>query len=68
MSADNNRCPKCQADMIKHPSLFPVPLSSLPKTIANNEPEKKQIAVEDQEAKFIFEFNSCTQCGFYLKT
>ena len=59
--------------MVKHPSLFSMPLSSLPKTIANNGPEKKQIPipVEDQEAKFIFEFNSCRQCGyseFYLKS
>jgi predicted nucleic-acid-binding Zn-ribbon protein len=45
--------------MTKHPSLFSMPLSSLP-----NEPEKKQITVEDQEAKFIFELNSCRQCGY----
>jgi predicted nucleic-acid-binding Zn-ribbon protein len=70
MSA-NDKCPKCHSDMIKHPSLFSMPLSSLPKTNADNDSQNTKTPIEDQEAKFIFEFNSCRQCGyseFYLKT
>jgi len=70
MSVNNNKCPKCSSDMIKHPSLLSMPLSSIPKTISVNDSTKKEIQIEDQDAKFIFEFNSCKKCGyceFFLK-
>ncbi|MDQ3869567.1 MAG: zinc ribbon domain-containing protein [Thermoproteota archaeon] len=62
----SNRCPKCSSDLLQHPSLISLPLSSLPKNTASDKMKKN---IEDQDAKFIFRFNSCKKCGyteFYL--
>jgi predicted nucleic-acid-binding Zn-ribbon protein len=60
-----NKCPKCSSDMVQHPSLISMPLSSSLKIIG----KAKNMNIEDQDAKFIFKFNSCRKCGyteFYL--
>jgi predicted nucleic-acid-binding Zn-ribbon protein len=65
-SNDNRKCPKCSSDMIKHPSMLSMPLTS-------SEPQsnstKKNMNIEDQDANFVFRFHSCSKCGyseFYL--
>ncbi|HYZ49278.1 MAG TPA: hypothetical protein VE593_00215 [Nitrososphaeraceae archaeon] len=55
-----NKCPKCSSDMIQHPSLVSMPLSS-----ASHENGKiRKINIQDQDANFIFKFKSCKKCGF----
>jgi hypothetical protein len=49
-------------DMIDHPSLLSMPLTS---RAADN----SKAAIEDQDADFVFKFVSCRNCGyseFYL--
>jgi predicted nucleic-acid-binding Zn-ribbon protein len=63
---NSNMCPKCSSDLLQHPSLISLPLSSLPKHIASDTRKKN---IEDQDANFVFKFSSCTKCGyteFYL--
>jgi predicted nucleic-acid-binding Zn-ribbon protein len=59
----SNKCPKCiLGDMIEHPSLLSMPLTS-------SDADKSNVAIEDQDADFIFKFISCRNCGyseFYL--
>jgi predicted nucleic-acid-binding Zn-ribbon protein len=62
----NRKCPKCSSDMIKHPSMLSMPLTS-PKPQSNS--TKKNMNIEDQDANFVFRFHSCSKCGyseFYL--
>jgi predicted nucleic-acid-binding Zn-ribbon protein len=64
---NNRKCPKCSSDMLKHPSMLSMPLTS-PEQQSNNNTEKK-MNIEDQDANFIFRFHSCSKCGyseFYL--
>jgi len=44
-------------DMIEHPSLLSVPLTS-------SDADKSNVAIEDQDADFIFKFISCRNCGY----
>jgi predicted nucleic-acid-binding Zn-ribbon protein len=64
--ADTKReCPKCSSDMIQHPSLLSMPLSSS----SYDTGIMGKINIEDQDANFIFKFKSCKECGyseFYL--
>ena len=59
----SSKCPKCvSGDMIGHPSLLSMPLTSRTE-------DKAKAAIEDQDADFIFKFTSCKNCGyseFYL--
>ena len=60
-----SKCPKCSSDMIQHPSLLSMPLSSSPDDTSN----MRKINIEDQDASFVFKFSSCKKCGyteFYL--
>ena len=60
-----SKCPKCSSDMIRHPSLVSMPLSSSPDDTIN----VGKINIEDQDANFLFKFSSCKTCGyseFYL--
>ena len=62
----NNNCPKCSSDMVRHPSLLSMPLSSSQEITAN---DTKKVNIEDQDANFVFRFSSCNKCGyseFYL--
>ena len=71
MSSNNNiinKCPKCQSSMVEHPSSLSMPLSS--SQTQNATKDLKKMNIEDQDANFIFKFNSCKKCGyseFYLK-
>ena len=59
-----SKCPKCSSDMIQHPSLLSMPLSSSP-----DDTSMRKINIEDQDANFVFNFSSCKNCGyseFYL--
>jgi predicted Zn-ribbon and HTH transcriptional regulator len=60
-----NRCPKCSSDMMQHPSLLSMSLSSSSYDTGN----MRKINIEDQDANFVFKFKSCKKCGyseFYL--
>ena len=57
---NTEKCPKCSSDMIQHPSLLSMPLSSSSHSAYN----MKKINVEDQDANFIFKFKSCKLCGY----
>jgi predicted nucleic-acid-binding Zn-ribbon protein len=62
----NNTCPKCSSNMVPHPSLLSMPLSSSQEITAN---DTKKVNIEDQDANFVFRFSSCSKCGyseFYL--
>ena len=62
----NNNCPKCSSNMVPHPSLLSMPLSSSQEITAN---DTKKVNIEDQDANFVFRFSSCSKCGyseFYL--
>jgi predicted nucleic-acid-binding Zn-ribbon protein len=62
----NNNCPKCSSNMVRHPSLLSMPLSSSQEITAN---DTKKVNIEDQDANFVFRFSSCSKCGyseFYL--
>ena len=59
----NRKCPKCSSDMIKHPSMLSMPLTSLePQSMPDT--TKKNMNIEDQDANFIFRFHSCSKCGY----
>jgi predicted Zn-ribbon and HTH transcriptional regulator len=61
-----NKCPKCSSDIVRHPSLVSMPLSSSSSQDTDN---MKKINIGDQDANFIFKFKSCKKCGyseFYL--
>ena len=61
-----NKCPKCSSDMIQHPSLLSMPLSSSSSYDIDN---MRRTNIEDQDANFVFQFKSCKKCGyteFYL--
>ncbi|HZD83603.1 MAG TPA: hypothetical protein VE076_12070 [Nitrososphaeraceae archaeon] len=61
-----NKCPKCSSgNMMQHPSSLSMPLSSSIQT----KDKTKNVNIEDQDASFVFKFNSCKMCGyceFYL--
>src|SRR5919202_6827580 len=60
-----NKCLKCSSDMIQHPSLVSMALSSASHENGN----MRKINIEDQDANFVFNFSSCKNCGyseFYL--
>ena len=60
-----SKCPKCSSNMIHHPSLLSMHMSSLSYTSGN----ARKINIEDQDANFVFKFRSCKKCGyseFYL--
>jgi predicted nucleic-acid-binding Zn-ribbon protein len=67
---NNRRCSKCSSDMIKHPSMLSMPLTSPePQSKTNNGTKKNIMNIKDQDANFIFRFHSCSKCGyaeFYL--
>jgi predicted nucleic-acid-binding Zn-ribbon protein len=57
---NNSECPKClSGDMVEHPSFL-----SMPFTSSSNLAEKSKIAIEDQDADFVFKFISCKRCGY----
>ena len=61
-----NKCPKCSSDMMQHPSLLSMSLSSSSSYDTGN---IRKINIEDQDANFVFKFSSCKNCGyseFYL--
>jgi predicted nucleic-acid-binding Zn-ribbon protein len=54
----SSKCPKClSGDMIEHPSLVSMPLTSLTE-------DKAKKAIEDQDADFVFRCTSCKNCGY----
>jgi predicted nucleic-acid-binding Zn-ribbon protein len=54
----SSKCPKClSGDMIEHPSLVSMPLTSLTE-------DKAKKAIEDQDADFVFKCASCKNCGY----
>ena len=55
-----NKCLKCSSDMIQHPSLVSMALSSASHENGN----MRKINIEDQDANFVFKFKSCKKCGF----
>ena len=55
-----NKCLKCSSDMIQHPSLVSMALSSASHENGN----KRKINIEDQDANFVLKFKSCKKCGF----
>ena len=64
-----NRCPKCSSDMMQHPSLLSMSLSSSSYDTGNMRKIMRKINIEDQDANFVFKFKSCKKCGyseFYL--
>ena len=57
---NSSNCPKClTGDMVEHPSLLSIPLTSNSKIA-----EKSRTSIEDQDADFVFKFISCTRCGY----
>jgi predicted nucleic-acid-binding Zn-ribbon protein len=57
---NSNNCPKClSGDMVEHPSLLSIPLTSSSKIA-----EKSRTSIEDQDADFVFKFISCRRCGY----
>jgi predicted nucleic-acid-binding Zn-ribbon protein len=60
----NRKCPKCSSDMIKHPSMLSMPLTSLGPQSKASATKKNMNIIEDQDANFIFRFHSCTKCGY----
>jgi predicted nucleic-acid-binding Zn-ribbon protein len=60
---NNRKCPKCSSDMIEHPSMLSMPLTS-PEPQSKTNATKKNMNIEDQDANFIFRFHSCTKCGY----
>ncbi len=64
-SSKSINCPRCQSgNMIEHPSPLTMPMAS--KTATR---DSSKIAIEDQDANFVFRFVSCSSCGyseFYL--
>src|SRR5690242_843099 len=64
-ASKDNSCPRCQSgNMIEHPSPLTMPMAS--KTATR---DISKIAIEDQDANFVFRFVSCSSCGyseFYL--
>jgi ribosomal protein S27AE len=60
---NNRKCPKCSSDMVKHPSMLSMPLTS-PELQSNKNTTKENMNIEDQEANFIFRFHSCSKCGY----
>ena len=59
---NNRKCPKCSSDMIQHPSMLSMPLTS-PKPQSNSTKENI-MNIEDQDANFTFRFHSCSKCGY----
>jgi predicted nucleic-acid-binding Zn-ribbon protein len=56
----SSKCPKCSScDMVEHPSFLSIPFTSRSKIA-----EKSKIAIEDQDADFVFKFVSCRKCGY----
>jgi predicted Zn-ribbon and HTH transcriptional regulator len=55
-----SKCPKCSSDMVRHPSLVSMPLSSS----ADDTNNVGKINIEDQDANFVFKFSSCKTCGY----
>lgn len=56
----SSKCPKCLSDdMVEHPSFLSMPFTSRSKIA-----EKLKIAIEDQDADFVFKFVSCRKCRF----
>lgn len=55
-----SKCPKCSSDMIRHPSLVSMPLSSS----ADDTNNVGKITIKDQDANFVFKFSSCKTCGY----
>jgi ribosomal protein S27AE len=72
MTNNNNICPKCSSNMVKHPSLLSMPFASSQKmmtTTTDDDNATKKVNIEDQDANFTFRFYSCSKCGyteFYL--
>lgn len=60
-SDSSNKCPKClSGELIEHPSRLSMPSRNV---------GRENVAIEDQDADFIFKFASCRNCGyseFYL--
>jgi predicted nucleic-acid-binding Zn-ribbon protein len=69
---NNNICPKCSSNIVKHPSLVSMPFGSSQKmrtTTATDDNATMNVNIEDQDANFTFHFSSCSKCGyteFYL--
>jgi predicted nucleic-acid-binding Zn-ribbon protein len=68
---NNNICPKCSSNMVKHPSLLSMPFASSQKIMptTTDDDATKKVNIEDQDANFTFCFYSCSKCGyteFYL--
>jgi predicted nucleic-acid-binding Zn-ribbon protein len=61
---NNRKCPKCSSDMIQHPSMLSMPLTSPQPQSNSNNTIKKKMNIEDQDANFIFRFHSCSKCGY----
>ena len=55
-----SKCPKCSSDMIQHPSLVSMALSSASHENGN----MRKINIEDQDANFVLKFKSCKKCEF----
>jgi predicted nucleic-acid-binding Zn-ribbon protein len=68
MTSEDIICPKCASNMVDHPSLVSMPLSSS-QEIGTSDNTITKANIEDQDANFIYRFRSCSKCGyteFYL--
>ena len=63
-NSNNRKCPKCSSDMIKHPSVLSMPLTSAKPQSTADTTKKNMNIIEDQDANFTFRFHSCSKCGY----
>lgn len=60
----SSKCPKClSGDMVEHPSFLSMPFTSRSKIA-----EKLKIAIEDQDADFVFKFVHVENTDFQNST
>lgn len=63
MTSNDIICPKCTSNMVDHPSLVSMPLSS-PQKMGTGDNNIITANIEDQDANFTFRFRSCSKCGY----
>jgi predicted nucleic-acid-binding Zn-ribbon protein len=63
MTSEDIFCPKCTSNMVDHPSLVSLPLSSSQEMGTSGNTITKA-NIEDQDANFTFRFRSCSKCRY----
>ena len=64
MTSNDIICPKCTLNMVDHPSLVSMPLSS-PQKMGTGDNNIITANIEDQDANFTFRFRSWQQMWIY---